>query len=135
MDRAELLQTLGDYFRTRPEVLAAWLFGSQARATARADSDVDVAILLQGGAPRSVPEYGLLTDIQADLEAVLRRDVDVVVCNGAAPDLLHRVLRDGVLVHESDHERRILFEVAARNEYWDLLPILDLYRRKLLEGA
>lgn len=58
-----------------------------------------------------------------------------MAANGAAPDLLHRVLRDGVLVHENDHAQRIQFEVRARNEYWDLLPILELYRKTVLKGA
>lgn len=53
--------------------------------------------------------------------------------NGAPADLVHRVLRDGVLVHEADRSGRIRFEVAKRNEYFDLLPILRRYRR--LEGA
>lgn len=135
MERSALVQYLSSYFRDRQEIVAAWVFGSQARGTARASSDVDVALLLRDGPPRSATDFEPLTEIQCDLEEALRSDVDVVAANGASPDLLHRVLRDGVLVHESDHERRILFEVAARNEYWDLLPILDLYRKTLLKGA
>jgi len=135
MDRANLLQALSDQFRNRPEIVAAWLFGSQARDSAKTTSDVDVALLLRDGKPRSVADFEILVEIQAELEKTLRCEVDVVAANGAAPDLLFRVLRDGVLVHESDHNRRILFEVAARNEYWDLLPILELYRKTVLRGA
>jgi len=53
----------------------------------------------------------------------------VVVLNDAPADLVHRVLRDGVLVLETDRSARIRFEVAKRNEYFDLLPILRRYRR------
>jgi predicted nucleotidyltransferase len=135
MERTELARTLGDYFRGRAEVAAAWLFGSQARGTAGPRSDVDVAVLLRGGAPAALARSDYVAAVQGDLEGALRKAVDVVVANGAAPDLLFRVLRDGVLVHEVDHERRILFEVAVRNEYWDLLPILDRYRKTLLRRA
>ena len=38
-------------------------------------------------------------------------------------------LRDGELVYESDRARRVNFEVAARREYLDLLPILRRYRK------
>jgi hypothetical protein len=51
------------------------------------------------------------------------------VLNTAPPDLVHRVLRDGVLVLERDASARIRFEVRARNEYFDLRPRLDEYRR------
>lgn len=135
MDRATIERTIEKHLRDREEVVAAWLFGSQARGTARADSDVDVAVLLRDGAPRSLADLQALDAIGAELETALQCEVDVIACNGAAPDLMHRVLRDGVLVHERDHERRIRFEVAARNEYWDLLPILDLYRKTVLRGA
>jgi hypothetical protein len=49
--------------------------------------------------------------------------------NHAAPDLLHRVLRDGEILLDRDPSFRIQFEVRTRNEYFDLLPILRRYRR------
>jgi len=44
--------------------------------------------------------------------------------NDAPPDLVHRVLRDGRLVLESDRTARVRFEVSARNAYFDVLPTL-----------
>jgi hypothetical protein len=55
--------------------------------------------------------------------------------NDAAPDLLYRIRRDGILLHESDHRRRLLFELQARNEYWDFLPVIERYRRTVLGKA
>ena len=52
-----------------------------------------------------------------------------MVLNHAPLDLAHRVLRDSVLVIEPDPSARVRFEVRARNEYWDLKPYLDEYRR------
>jgi hypothetical protein len=54
--------------------------------------------------------------------------VQVVVLNSAPVDLIHRVLRDSVLLVEKDRSKRIAFEVRARNQYFDLLPILKQYR-------
>ena len=39
-------------------------------------------------------------------------------------------MRDGKLLLDRDENRRIAFEVRARNEYFDLLPYLDQYRRR-----
>jgi hypothetical protein len=55
--------------------------------------------------------------------------VQVIVLNDAPPDLVHRVLRDGVLVLDRDPPLRVHFEVRARNEYFDVKPFLDQYRR------
>jgi predicted nucleotidyltransferase len=66
---------------------------------------------------------------EADLEQLLGRPVQIVVLNDAPVDLVHRVLRDGELVYEADRAARVAFEVAARREYLDLLPILRRYRQ------
>ena len=112
----------------RSDVVAAYLFGSQSRGTARPDSDVDVAILMRGDPPSTLDGMGL--DILADLELALHRRVDLVVLNHAPPDLVHRVLRDKRIVLDRDRSARIQFEVRARNEYFDLLPFLRRYRRQ-----
>ena len=54
--------------------------------------------------------------------------VQVVALNHAPVDLVHRVLRDGKLLVDRDPSARIRFEVRARNEFFDLKPILDRYR-------
>lgn len=109
-------------------LLAAYLFGSVARGTDSSGSDVDVGLLL-----RTAPSgelNGLGSKIEGDLERALGRRAQIVVLNNAPPDLVHRVLRDGRLMLDRDRAARIDFEVRARNEYFDLLPILDRYRRR-----
>ena len=107
-------------------LVAAYLFGSQARGTASAASDVDVALLLTS-APKTLDDLQL--DVAADLERELGLRVDVVVLNQAPSDLIHRVLRDGELLVENDRSARIRFEVRARNDYFDLAPVRQAYRR------
>ncbi len=109
-------------------LLAAYLFGSVARGMDSPSSDVDVGILLQTASPGKL--NGLRSALEADLERALRKRTQVVVLNNAPPDLVHRVLRDGRLLLDRDRVARIRFEVRARNEYFDLLPILNRYRRR-----
>jgi predicted nucleotidyltransferase len=129
---AAMIATLAGYFAGRKQVTAAYLFGSQARGSAGPKSDVDVGVVVAGLPSGGVERVERVAAMQADLEALLRRDVDLVLLDEAGPDLLHRVLRDGVLLHEGDHRRRLEFEVQARNAYFDLLPILQRYRRTVL---
>jgi predicted nucleotidyltransferase len=112
-------------------ILAAYLFGSTARGTARGHSDIDVAVLL-AETPHTLGErFGL----ESRLEERLRRILQVVILNGAPPDLVHRILRDGRLVLESDKAARVRFEVSARNAYFDVLPALERYRRPRQVGG
>jgi predicted nucleotidyltransferase len=108
-------------------VRAAYVFGSVARGEDSAGSDVDVALLLANDPrPDLASQHG---DLASALERRLARRVDLVILNTAPVDLIHRVLRDGVLVLDRDPAARVRFEVRARNDYFDLLPFLRRYRR------
>lgn len=128
MAEDSLVDTIRKALEGRPEpIAAAYLFGSAARGTDGPGSDVDVAVLFREDPPPTLEGLGL--DIEADLERRLRRTVQLCVLNRAPVDLVHRVLRDGRLVLESDRSRRIAFEVDARNRFFDLEPYLQRYRR------
>jgi predicted nucleotidyltransferase len=123
----DIAEAVAGAFSDAADVAAVYVFGSVARGTAGSDSDVDVGVLYTVPPPPTL--LGQPYGVEADLSARLGRAVEVVVLNGAPVDLVHRVLRDGVLVLDRDPSFRIAFEVRARNEYFDLLPILQLYRR------
>jgi len=130
----DVVARLTSFFAADPSgAVAVYLFGSQARRDARAGSDVDVAVLFE-----NLPEPTLMgpgLTLEGTLERELRCRVDLVVLNTAPADLVHRVLRDGILVLDRDRGRRIAFEVARRNEFFDLQPILERYRRGPRVGA
>lgn len=125
----DVVEQLRAYFASHPEgVTAAYVFGSVARGTARDDSDVDVAVLFS-----RAPEPSLMGQpfaLADELRGLVGRPVDLVVLNTASADLVHRVLRDGVRVYQGDEVARVRFEVKRRNEYFDLLPYLQQYRRR-----
>jgi len=126
--RVELLDRVREFFSTHGAgIAAAYVFGSVGRAEARADSDLDVGVLLATDPPRTLE--GLQLDLADALAGAVGRRVDLVVLNHAPADLVHRVLRDGQLVLERDRSARVRFEVRRRNEYFDLLPVLEEYRR------
>lgn len=117
-----------EFFRAGPSGIAAvYLFGSVARGTARDGSDADVAVLFDPDPPATLE--GLHTDLAHALEELLGRRVDLAILNRAPVDLVHRVLRDGILVCDASRSARIRFEVWARNAYFDLEPHLRRYRR------
>jgi uncharacterized protein len=130
MARETLVDTLrGLLARHADRVACAYLYGSTARGDARAASDIDVAVLFRETPPATLESLGF--DIAGEIERALGRPADIVVLNRAAPDLVHRILRDGVLVHESDRRMRVAFETRSRAEYFDVLPYLRQYRRSL----
>ncbi len=133
MEMHELEHALRTFFATDPRgASCVYLYGSQARGTARPSSDVDLGVLFE--TPRPPGYAGLPLDLEAALEEHLGLPVQVVDLERVPVDLFHRVLRDGRLMLERDRSRRVEFEVRRRNEYFDLLPILQAYRDHLLAG-
>lgn len=108
------------------DVVAVYLYGSRARGTASRESDVDLGVLLK------VPPAAVLANVARDLEATVERalglPVEVVVVNTAPADLVHRILRDGLILLDRDRAARLRFEVQSRNEYFDLEPLRRRYR-------
>lgn len=128
MATADIVSALRAHFEADPvRPAAVYLFGSAARGEARPDSDVDVGVLY--GGERVAGLEALRLDVEGALQRKLRRPVDLVVLDQAPVDLVHRVLRDGVIAFEDDRAARVRFEVRARNEYFDLLPFLRRNRR------
>ena len=75
----------------RTDVRVAILFGSQARGSARVDSDVDVAV--------DAPGVDVLA-LSAELACSLGREVDVVLLEDAPISLIEHLVRDGIVVHQ-----------------------------------
>jgi predicted nucleotidyltransferase len=88
-----LVGSLQGVFVRHPEVRLALLFGSQASGTATAESDVDLAVL------------GSTIDklhLAADLSQACQREVDLVSLDDPSIALLEEVIRDGILLWESE---------------------------------
>lgn len=124
----DVIERAREALAAEPLVLAAYLFGSFVRGTASKDSDLDIAVLF--AEPIDARLGGPLYQLQDAVERACRRRCDLIDARAAPADLVHRVLRDGQLLIERDRSARSAFEVARRNEYFDLLPYLRQYRRR-----
>jgi predicted nucleotidyltransferase len=103
-------------------VVLGYLFGSVARRLERADSDLDVAVLLDEEIPRA--RYGRIrVSLTTELVGLTHtNDVDVVILNQAPPLLAFRVLSTGRLFMGAPAER-VRFEVGAIKAYIDTRPL------------
>jgi predicted nucleotidyltransferase len=123
-ENQRLIDSLTRCLGARPEILEAYLFGSQARQGGQPHSDVDVAVCLDPDG-RADSLFGYAAELTAELVALLKiNDVDVVVLNQAPPLLYHRVLRDGVRLCTRDAAATTTREGRALSRYCDYLPQL-----------
>ena len=116
-------------------VRLAWLHGSRARGTARLESDIDVAILLDDECAASP---SAIKDSIWRLAGTLGREIpsdrlDLVLLNDAPALLRHRVILDGILLFARSDAERVRFVLETLREYQDLEPRLREHSRRRVE--
>ena len=124
-----MIEMLNSVIREHGEVIAAYLYGSAVREDLRADSDIDIGILL---ADDAVPDhfYAIRMAREIRSRSRLAREVDVRILNRRPIRFLNQVLRYGELVFVRDERKRVEFETGVIKEYLDFKPFLREYDRK-----
>lgn len=89
------LHMLRDALAHEPTVRLALLFGSVARGTDTAASDIDVAV--------QIPDDSELPALAARLSAALGREVDLISLRDPGVPMTEELLRDAIVVHEGEY--------------------------------
>jgi hypothetical protein len=131
------MDALNLYFKTNPEVLLVYLFGSQARGDASSLSDVDLGVFF-----RRTPSLDEQAQMVVDCGRVLDLEtekVDVVALNSAPPLLKYDAVSEGKLVYQAVSDDALNdFELRAMQECFDtehLRRVQDLYLREKILGV
>ena len=80
------------------------LFGSRARGDDRPDSDIDLLVIAESSEPRcrrSVPLYGILSDIAIPIEIVVYRPAEVADWSGVRQAFVTTAIREGKVLYEN----------------------------------
>lgn len=126
MDRTRLLEALRGVAGLR----LAYLFGSRAKGSSTASSDVDVAILV--APPLSARELDVL---QESLSEAAGAEVDLVDLRGAPPLLRMEIVRGGDRLVVKDDAERTAFEARTMLDYMDTAHLRSIQHRYLRERA
>lgn len=123
----EQRQSLAELFGPYGFVIAAYQFGSTVRGGAGPLSDLDIALLLNQGAPSGLALARLEGLLAYRVGRVLdnrAREVDVVSLNRCPLLFQHSVLRNGRVVYDGDPVARRLYEWQVIRAYLSFEPTL-----------
>lgn len=130
---------LKEYFKTRKDVAFAFLFGSQARGTATKLSDVDIAVYFstEKRHPIEYEEevfYEGEDDIWADLERILKKEVELLVLNRVSATVSASAIR-GVPLTINDWGLFLDFMETVSTEGEDFMDFIinDYMQREAFE--
>lgn len=128
------IKQLERYFSDRPDVLAAFLFGSQAKNTAGKISDWDIAVYFRPQASGQVEweeadkDYAQDNKIWDDLVDILKTDnVDFVVLNRAPSNIAASVLSEGIPIVIKDRKIFLDFLLLTMRQAEDYANFVDSY--------
>jgi len=127
-----IVETLRRVISKHPNIILAYLFGSQVRGEIGPLSDIDVALLLD-----DADEPGVIrSNLRASLTAAIDQErVDVVFLNRAPVELSYAIVVGGELIYERDAYARVEYEAKTMSLYCDYLPVLRAQRDDLLRGG
>ena len=134
-DTERLLAAITKALSPLPEVRAALLFGSHAMGRARANSDIDVAVLLDDETVRA-PSHVVARPLLQALASELAADrLDLVLLNDAPPALAFQVVKHGKLAFERDPRDLLAFRVRTYSRHSDREPVERLFREAIRKRA
>jgi predicted nucleotidyltransferase len=119
------------YFKGRDEVSALYLFGGLAEDRKTAESDIDIAVLIDESKLKRKNFELLKKKYYAVSPTFSIRPVDIVILNTAPPFLKHQVLKTGRILFDRNRKLRVRFTTNAIIEYLDYKPIQDTYLKAL----
>lgn len=118
----------------RPEVLAAYLFGSTAKGYARSGSDLDIAVLTY---PKfKTKDYRYQIELKDRLNQLVDDfEIDVVLVNSVGLPLQYSSVVQGKLIYSRDDTKRAKEEIKIANFYEEMRDFYQLRLRTNLEEA
>ncbi len=119
------------YFRGQDEVSALYLFGGLAKNRKTAESDIDIAVLIDESKLKRKSFELLRKKYYTVSPTFSMRPIDIVILNTAQPFLKHQVLKTGRILFDRNRKLRVRFTTNAIIEYLDYKPIQDTYLKAL----
>jgi predicted nucleotidyltransferase len=130
---------LKNYFENRKDIAFAFLFGSQARGLATSLSDVDIAVYFHPAKTHPIEYeeevfYEGEDEVWADLERLLKKEVEVLVLNRVSATVAASAIR-GIRLSINDWGLYLDFMEVVTQEAEDFMDFIinDYTERAALE--
>lgn len=124
----KLINKLKAYFEDKSEVIAVYLFGSQAMNKMRRSSDVDIGILLDTNDRPTETEKR--NQYLVELATILRKEIHPVILNSAGEELMRQIFLKGKCILVRNPEKLSLFKMTMYARIADF----GYYRDRMQSG-
>ncbi|MHA1881874.1 MAG: type VII toxin-antitoxin system MntA family adenylyltransferase antitoxin [Candidatus Thorarchaeota archaeon] len=131
-DIKKVIAMITPIMENETNVTAAYIFGSVARDTETAMSNLDIAVLLDDNSEEL--SLTLTKELNIRISELLDfLDVDLIVLNHADVAIKYNIVQHGVLFYDRDPYYRLQFERWTWDEYAGMQRIWKEYDRLMLQ--
>ena len=127
--KKEIIKTISTYLLQHDEIYAAYIFGSFIDGRSFADIDLGISIRDE---PKNVLEYEI--KLENSLEKLVKCAMDVRVLNKAPLSFLQNVIRHGLVIVDSEPNRRSDFESYVLRKYFDFARFRRRYLSEVINA-
>ena len=124
----KLIAAVTHFFKDKPEVIAVYLFGSQATGKPNRSSDVDIGILLATN-DRAI-QIERRNQYMVDLANILKKEIHPVILNSAGEELMRQIFTKGKCILVKDEKQLSLFRMTMFARIADY----GYYRNRMQSG-
>lgn len=123
----QLIEKVQKLFERNKAIIAAYFFGSMINEKARADSDLDLAVIVSDRS--KCQELDLLPEI-SQISFPAEIDLSVVDLT-ASPLFLYQIIKNGLCIYEKTKKERFEFEADTLQIYYDTQHMRNIYHTYL----
>lgn len=125
-------KSIADILKHEKNILLAYIFGSSAKSNSRSPNDIDIAIMLNNNV-HGMKKLEFINALSDKLSSVVKRPIDIVILNSAAPALKQQVIKYGYLLFEKKGGLARKLIVDTITAYLDYLNILNFFYAKTIK--
>ncbi len=127
LDRVAVFEKLSEYFKNKPEIKLAVLYGSAAKGNLRNSSDIDIAV-----SGREALDRDLLFSASSEISLLLGREIDLLDLHRVEGLILYRIMTEGKRI-KTDATLYVKFQGKALGYFEDFKPLQDMMRKARIE--
>lgn len=129
LEKKHIENKIAEHLRKRDEVLFTYIFGSFVEKDNY--HDIDVAVYLKDDFDKNELKkfpYGYESGLIAELNLLVRENIDFIVMNNAEILIQKRIIEQGKLLFCKDESKRIYYENHIRKLYIDTAHLRKIRR-------
>ncbi len=130
-DKQDLINTISNIFRTKKDIVFAYIFGSFVSKDEFKDIDIGVYI----SNIESATILKLELELESELEDIIRIPADVRIINNAPISFVYNILRNKSVILDNNIDLRSDFEGIVLKKYFDFQYFRKEYLREIVNAS